>query len=243
MSVTTELPIEAPGPGGAATGKLPWWRRRRVLIAVAAGVVVAVVATWLVAFSSVLGVRTIQVLGTHVLRPAEVVRAADVARGTPLVRIDTAAIAQRVEKLGEVADAHVSTSMPSTLIIDVTERTPVGWVRVAGRAVLVDRTGNRYRDVPHRPQLPRLILPSGAGSATTAAVAHVAAALPADLLPRVRSIQALDPNAITLVIKGDRIVHWGSAARSADKARVLPVLLRRGDSTIDVSDPDQPFTR
>lgn len=242
MTATTELRTDAPDSGDAPSARPPH-RTRRLLIAIAVAVVLAVGATWVVAFSSVLGVRTIQVQGTHVLRPAQVVRAADVARGTPLVRIDTAAVAQRVETLPDVAAARVSTSMPSTLIVDVTERVPVGWVRVAGQAVLVDRTGTRYRAVSRRPDLPRLILPSGAGTATTAAVARVAAVLPGKLLPRLASIQALDPNAITLVVKGDRIVHWGSADRSVDKARVLPVLLHRGASLIDVSNPDQPFTR
>lgn len=242
MTVTTEVPTDADGSGDAPSSRPPH-RTRRLLIALAVAVVIVVGVTWLVAFSSVLGVRTIQVQGTHVLRPAQVVSAADVARGTPLVRIDTAAVAHRVEALPEVVVARVSTSMPSTLIIDVTERVPVGWVRVAGQPVLVDRTGARYRTVSKRPDLPRLILPPGADTATTAAVARVAAALPGELLPRLVSIQALDPNAITLLVKGDRVVHWGSADRSADKARILPVLLRRGASLIDVSNPDQPFTR
>jgi cell division protein FtsQ len=60
----------------------------------------------------------------------------------------------------------------------------------------------------------------------------------------VRSIEALDPNAITLVLTRQRVVSWGSAQRSADKARVLPALLARsGVQHVDVTNPDLPFTR
>jgi hypothetical protein len=38
-------------------------------------------------------------------------------------------------------------------------------------------------------------------------------------------------------------VHWGSAAQSAEKARVLPTLLKQPGTQIDVTDPAQPFTR
>jgi cell division protein FtsQ len=164
------------------------------------------------------------------------------------VRLDTGSIARRVEQIPLVRTADVSTSFPSTVTITVVERRPVGWLRARGHDVLVDSTGTRYRSVAGRPaHLPRLVLPTDPGAATTAAVAAVAAALPARLLPRIASVQALDPRAITLVLHGDRVVHWGSTAESAAKARVLPVLLRQvvahGGMQIDVSDPNQPFVR
>jgi cell division protein FtsQ len=87
-------------------------------------------------------------------------------------------------------------------------------------------------------------VPAGTDARTTGgAVATVASALSASLLKRVRSIEALDPRAITLVLHNDRVVRWGSASRSADKARVLPILLNQHGSQFDVTDPDQPFSR
>jgi cell division protein FtsQ len=75
-------------------------------------------------------------------------------------------------------------------------------------------------------------------------VAVVAAALPVAVRADVRSIEALDRQAITLVLTRGRTVAWGSPARSADKARVLPVLLaRKHVAYVDVTNPDQPFTR
>lgn len=220
-------------------------RRATVFGALAIVALLAVAGTWLVAFSSVFGVRTVVVRGTSVLSAAKVRAAAAIPAGRPLVRLDTAAVARRVQRLAEVSSAQVDTSLPSTVTIHVTERQPVGYLHGGSSDVLVDRTGRRYRTVPHatalRPRLPRLDVPSD--PRTTAAVATVAAALPASLRRQVRSIQAFGPQAIVLVARHGRVVRWGSAARNADKARIAVVLLRRPDTLVDVTDPDQPFTR
>lgn len=226
-------------------------RRRRLLALVAAGVVVLVLfVTWLVVFSPAFGVRSVQVRGLHTLTVAEVEGRADIAHGTPLVRVDTAAITERVESLPEVAGAEVSTSFPSSVVITVVERTPVAYVATDGVFRLLDRTGVAYRAVATRPvDLPRLVVSTGSGALarhTRRAVAHVAAALdalPAAMRPEVRSIQALSPDAITLVLTRQRVVQWGTASRDADKARVLPIMLRKNSaSQFDVSDPDRPFS-
>jgi cell division protein FtsQ len=240
---TTELhPPELDGPDDAPRGN----RRRTVLVVAAVTVVVAAVLVWVVAFSSLLGVRQVHVQGAHLLTAAQVKKAADVANGTPLIRIDAAAVAARVEKLPEVASAQVSTSYPSTLVIRINERQPVGYLRTGDRYVLVDRTGDQYRTADSAPAgLPRFVVPAGTDARTTGgAVATVAAALPAAVREQVRSIEALDPAAITLVLKHGREVAWGSAARSADKARLLPALLGQKHARhVDLSNPDQPFTR
>jgi cell division protein FtsQ len=220
-------------------------RRRAVVIILLATVLIAVAGVWIVGFSSVFGVRTVQVQGTHVLTAAQVRTAAGIDHGTPLIRLDTAAATRRIEKLAVVDSAQVRTSFPSTVVITVVERAPVGYIRRGNGDVLVDRTGDQYRTVSSAPpHLPRFVVSSGTDArATGGAVATVAAALPATLRAKVTSIEALDPSAITLVLTKGRVVNWGSAARSADKARVLPVLLDRGAQHIDVTNPDLPFTR
>jgi cell division protein FtsQ len=216
-----------------------------VLFAVAVLVVVALVGTWLVAFSSVFGVRRIEVHGTHALSADQIRTAADISNGTPLVRVDTSGATLRLEQLAEVESAQVSTSFPSTVVIMVEERTPVGYLQRAGQVQLVDRTGQAYRTVAKAPaRLPRFVVPAGEEQRPiAAAVGTVATALTGPLRRKVRSIQALDVDSIMVVLTHGRLVRWGSAARSADKARVLPALLHRGVHEINVTDPDQPFTR
>jgi cell division protein FtsQ len=199
---------------------------------------------WVVAFSPVLGARTVTVRGEHVVSAQQILAAADIPHGTPLVRLDTAAVTARIERLDGVFSARVTTSYPSTVVISVVERSPVGVLQHGGSYILVDRTGVQYRTVSSAPaRLPVFVLPNDASArAGGQALATVAAALPASLRARIRSMQAADPAAVTLVTTGGKTVRWGSAARSAEKARILPTLLRTRASLVDVSDPVRPFT-
>lgn len=221
---------------------------RKLIIAAIVVVLVAAAATWIVAFSPVFGVKTVQVRGAQHLSAVQVRSAAAIAGGSPLVRLDTDAIRTRVEELPDVASATVTTSFPSTVTITVTERVPIGVVRAGNEYRLVDRTGQQYRAVAKRPaNLPLFALPAGAtAQASGSAVATVAAALSAKLRAKISSIQALNPDEITLVLADGRLVQWGSAGQSAAKARVLPALLHQthddSSAEIDVSDPVQPFT-
>ncbi|HEY8302014.1 MAG TPA: FtsQ-type POTRA domain-containing protein [Jatrophihabitans sp.] len=219
---------------------------RKLILGGSAVVVVAAIAVWLLAFSSVFGVSTVAVRGVHRLSAGQIRAAAEISSGTPLVRLDTESVRARVEALPDVASATVSTSFPSTVTIEVTERVGLGVVRAAtGGFMLVDRTGDQFRHVPQRPKhLPLLVVPDGTDARTTGgAAAIVAADLPAKVRAHVASIQALDPTAITLLMHNGRVVRWGGPERSADKARILPALLRQQGSLIDVTDPDQPYLR
>ncbi|WP_375485202.1 cell division protein FtsQ/DivIB [uncultured Jatrophihabitans sp.] len=235
--------------GGAGDRPAPTSSRRRLRLLLAGGVVVvlALVVTWVVAFSALFGVRTVQVRGAHTLTATQVQQAARIAHGTPLVRLDTAAATRRVEALPDVSSAQVSTSFPSTVIVTVVERVPVGYLSTGGHDVLVDRTGNAYHALAAAPaRLPKLVVPTGSAAASArAAVARVAAALPVRLRPDVRSIDALDPVAITLVLTKGRMAQWGSASSSEQKGRILPVLLAHAkhDTQFNVVDPQRPYSR
>jgi cell division protein FtsQ len=218
---------------------------RRLILTTAAVALLGVVLIWIVAFSSVFGVSTVQVTGTHVLTAADVRNAAGISHGSPLLRLDIGAIEHRVDQLPDVASAKVSTSFPSTVRIAITERVAVGAVKVADGYILVDRTGHEYRTVSSRPSaLPIFVLPSGAAArASGQAVATVASSLGAALRSQMASIQAFDPDAITLLLRDGRVVAWGSASQSATKARVLGALLKRPGQQFDLTNPYQPFSR
>lgn len=242
MSAATSLRPRADESDEGRTGGIP---HRRLILGAIAVVLVGAVASWLVAFSSVFGVRTVTVRGVHTLTAAQVQRTANIAHGTPLVRLDTDTIRNRVEALPDVAAATVMTSFPSTVTVTVTERVAIGVVAVRGGFMLVDRTGDQFRRVTRQSaRLPLFVVPRGTDARTTGgAVATVAVALPSAVRGRIASVQALDPKAITLLLNDGRVVRWGSAARSMDKARVLPALLRQPGTQFDVTDPDQPFSR
>jgi cell division protein FtsQ len=220
-------------------------KNRKLILGAAAVVVVVAILTWLIAFSSVFGVKTVTVHGTHTLTAGQVRTVANISDGTPLVRLDKAGVVRRVEALPDVASASVDTSFPSTVVITISERGAIGYVKKGSTFALVDKTGYQFRTARSAPkQLPLFVVPSDVDSRTTGgAVATVAAALPADLRAKVNSIQALDPDSITLLLTDQRVVRWGTADRSTDKARILPALLKLPGTQFDVTDPDQPFAR
>lgn len=235
--MTTTLTRPGGRPVEPASSRLP----NRKLVAAAAGVaLVAALIIWLVAFSSVLGVKSVIVHGERMLSAGQITAAAAVSRHRPLVRVDTAAIERRVDALPDVASARVTTSFPNAVVIDVVERRAVGYVQAGSGDVLVDKTGTQFRSVSSAPAgLPLFAVPAGPDAKPTgAAVAEVAASLPPALLVKVASIQAFDPTAITLLLTDQRVVRWGSSFRNADKARILPTLLTQPGTRFDITNPD-----
>jgi cell division protein FtsQ len=242
MTTTTASTRSVESDDDESGGGIP---HRKLILGTIAVVLIGAAATWLVAFSSVFGVRSVDVRGVHVVTADQVRSAAKIANGTPLVRLDTDGIRSRVEALPEVASAKVTTSFPSTVIITISERIAIGVVKGSGGYLLVDRTGEQFRKVTSRPaNLPLFVVPQGAAARQTgSAVATVAGALSARLRGRIDSIQAISPQAITLLFTNGRVVRWGGADRSATKARILPTLLHRPGTQIDVTNPSQPFIR
>jgi cell division protein FtsQ len=218
---------------------------RRLILSAGALLVAVALVVWLVGFSSVFGVKTVTVRGATTVTPAQVIAAARIKSGTPLVRLPTGAVQRRVAELPAVATVAVSTHYPSTVVITITERVAVGYLASGGRYTLLDKTGYQFRTTRDKPtKLPLFSIPGGAQArAAGQAVATVAGSLPRSVLAKVASIQAFDPTAITLLLTDHRVVRWGSADRSADKAQILPALLTQPGTQIDVTDPDQPFTR
>jgi cell division protein FtsQ len=215
--------------------------RRRAVIAAGVAVLVAAVVAWLVAFSSVLGVKTVTVRGASTVSADAVRAAAHIASGTPLIRLDSAGVVRRVEQLASVASASVRTAYPNTVVITVVERVTVGYVETGSAFALVDRTGDQFRTVSVRPRgVPLFALPTGPDARPTGqAVASVASALPASLRAKVASIEAFDPTAITLLLTDHRVVRWGSADNNAEKAQLLPTLLTQPGTQFNITDPSQ----
>lgn len=216
-------------------------RRRRVALAIVALALIAGVV-WLLVGSSLLATRQVEVAGTVELTEEEVRAAARVPIGTPLLLVDTARIESRVQQVRRVAGAQVSRSVPGTVSIQVTERTPIA-VTPAGRDVhLVDAAATSYATVPDAPPgLPELRVPRVVPGAPTArAAVQVLTALPPQLRQRVRVVSASSPTGVVLRLHDGREVHWGGTAQSERKAAVLAPLLTRPGDVYDVSSPQLP---
>ena len=231
-----------PTADGSKTGGLAairptrWWYGCAVVLVLA-------LLVWLVAFSSVLGVRSVTVVGAGAVTADQVRAAAGIRPGTPLARLDLGAIESRVGAVPPVRAVTVSRSYPASVTIRITERVAIGYRPVDGGQVqLVDRDNVAFRTVAAAPaRLPRLLTP--ASGAPSAAAAGVAAALPGTILKSLNSISAPSAESVTLTLRDGRIVLWGGVDRSVDKARLLTALLGQPGRYFDLSDPSAVTSR
>jgi cell division protein FtsQ len=197
---------------------------------------------YLVFFTSLLGVRSVEVEGARTVPTDQILAAAQVPDRQPMMLVDTDGVAERVMKLPGVESVDVSRSWPSTIEISLTERTPAGYFSKDGAVHLVDSSGLDYKQVQNKPEkLPELALPNVApDDPVTKSVMAVLAALPQGLKDQLATIRAQTPGGVELTLTNGKIVRWGSAADSDRKMRVLTVLLSRDGKVYDVASPDLP---
>jgi cell division protein FtsQ len=236
----------SPGSPAGRPGHQPW---RAAFFALAAVAIVAGVA-WALLDSRFFVVRSVQVTGTHLVTGSEVRSAAAIPPGLPLIRVNSAAIAQRVERIRQVQSAQVSRDWPDGVTIAVTERTPALAVQSGGGYQLIDRYGVAVEPSLRRPPgLPLFQVAAGAvsvpalrGSPAVYAAAVVVHELPRYLARAVVSVQAPSASEVTLKLARGITVVWGGTDRPAEKARELALLMRTDARTYNVSAPGTAVT-
>jgi cell division protein FtsQ len=219
------------------------WMAWRTVAVVLLGLAAVGFLLWLVFASSVLAVSGVKVRGTAVLDPRTVRRAAAVPLGSPLAGVDLDAISARVRRLPAVRSVDVSRSWPDKVQISVRERDAVAVVERGGRLHGLDEDGVLFRGYLSRPDLPVIRMSTHTGADALAEAAKVAGSLPSGIARRVDYVEVRTVDTISLRLSNGCTVLWGSADDSADKARVLAVLLAHRASLYDVSVPGQPVIR
>lgn len=224
------------------------WARRwlawRTLTVAVVLVAVAVGLVWLFYFSSALAVSGATVAGASGPQAQQVRRAAQVPLGTPLATVPLDAIDARVENLPFVRKADVSRSWPDKVRIAVTQRVPVAVVERAGAYSALDDQGVLFHRYASRPAgLPVVHTTAGVHADALAEAAKVAGVLPRWLARKVAYVDVRTVDQINVHLRNGKDVLWGSADDSADKAKVIAVLLRHKASFYDVSVPGQPVMR
>jgi len=202
----------------------------------AAGLAPLALIAWLVLGSSLFGVHKVVVLGEHRLSAAEVERAVAVPRGTPLARVDTAAVARRVRALDAIASVTVSRGWPNSLRVSVVERTAAVAVADGSRFDLLDESGVRF-DTVTTPPRGVVRLQSAADEESRTAALQVVRSLPLPLRKVVWIVRATSPRHVSLVLRGNRVVVWGSPDQSSAKGAAALALLKLPGRTYDVSSP------
>ena len=245
-------PTAGASPATRAGVRRPRTRWRAAFFALA-GVALVGGVGWALLGNRVLVVRSVTVTGTHLLTPGQVIAAADVPLGTPLLSVDAGAVTRRVEAISNVASATVTEDWPDHLVITVTERFPAVAVRMAGGGYdLVDPAGVVVRYTKARPAALPVLVTSVPGSALrgdpeVTAAAGVLAELQPWLARQVAEVRAVavpaGPQQVTLSLRDGKTVQWGSAGNAAQKNRELSILLPGRVSDVDVSAPGTAVTK
>jgi cell division protein FtsQ len=253
----TITPVADPAPGPDAAEQAVrrtrrrfarrQWRRRwlawRAVLAALVATALLAGAVWVVWFSSLLTVNAVEITGTDTLKPGQVRRTAGVELGQPMVMANLGAIRTRIAALATVERVEVSRKWPDQVVIDITERTPVAVIDLAGTLHALDKHGVVFRDYAKAPPgLPVVATPRGVSIEALREAAAVAVALPAPLAKTVDHLEVRTIDQISLTLSDGRRVVWGSSADSERKAEVLAVLLNQDAKTYDVSVPGRPTT-
>ncbi|WP_027927746.1 cell division protein FtsQ/DivIB [Amycolatopsis benzoatilytica] len=217
-------------------------RRRWVALL---SVVTVLALGYLLFFSPVLSVKTVEVEGAKSVPADQIRAAAQVPSGQPMLRLDVDAIRDRVAEMPAVATVDVSRSWPTTLDITVTERTPIAFFDSGpgGDGVhLVDGGGVVFKTVKTRPAgLPELKLQKvSVADPVTRAVTAVLGVLPEQLLKQVKTTTAQTPASVEFTLTNGKTVRWGNAENTDRKAKVLAALLTQQGTVYDVSAPELP---
>ncbi|OBA71306.1 cell division protein FtsQ [Mycobacterium sp. 1554424.7] len=212
-----------------------------------ASVVLAVVGVGLglvLYFTPAMSARDIVVTGTGTVTREEVLDAARVRPGTPLLQINTNEVAERVAAIRRVASARVQRQYPSALRITIVERVPLVVKDFPDGPHLFDRDGVDFATAPPPPALPYIdVADPGPSDPATKAALQVLIALRPEVAGQVARIAAPSVASITLTLGDGRVVIWGTTDRTEEKAEKLAALLTQPGKTYDVSSPDLPTVK
>ena len=224
--------------------------RRRVVLAVVAAIAVFCTLVAVAVFSPILELQKITIVGASRVDPSAIQDAIDNQLGTPLALVDFDEITQKLAQFPLIRSYTTESVPPHTLIVTIVERQPIGMVDNGSDYAVVDPAGVVIESAPDRvPGIP--VIDAGQPTITNPAFAsaiEVLLALPTELRARVQTISATTKDDVTFVLADDiQSVIWGSADRSAFKARVLAALVATQPPTarleFDVSAPDAPVVR
>ncbi|MEU5167891.1 MULTISPECIES: cell division protein FtsQ/DivIB [Streptomyces] len=226
--------------------------RTRLVLAAAGLVLTAGATLWVLYGSSWLRLEGVTVAGTDVLTRSEVEAAAAAPVGSPLISVDTEAIADRLRrKLPRVDSVDVVRSWPHGVSLEVTERKPVLLVEKGEKFIEVDVKGVRFATVDKAPpRVPLLELTPDqsaslrrfGGDRLLREAVRVAGDLPVKVAGDTETVRVTSYDSAVLELTRGRTVMWGSSEEGPVKARVLTALMKASPGAVhfDVSAPTAP---
>ncbi|WP_448629637.1 cell division protein FtsQ/DivIB [Cellulomonas soli] len=189
---------------------------RRQVAGVVGGAVLLGALGWLLLLSPVLALDVDEVVvdGAGAVVAVDAVMAAVAPYDqTPLPRLDTVGLRDRVLEVPGVREAKVTRVWPHGLKVQLVAREPVAAVPAAAGEpagfALLDMDGVQVGRVDAAPEgLPVVDVPVG-DARTLGAVLQVLEQLPADLLAQVGGVSAQTQDTVTMTLRDGVRVDWG----------------------------------
>lgn len=207
-------------------------------------------AVWILYFSNYTRLELSHVSvsgGQEVISTDQVLAAVKPYQGVPVMKVDTQEIADALAKHRWVKSAWVGRRLPHGLKVQLTLRQPVALVEHQGGVSPTDSEGVMLPDASvDTSDLPHVqVHVSGvtADPVTLGAATGVFADLPAHLQSQVKVIVADTDKTVEITLDSGVKVMWGANQDNDLKDQVLEVLLDKGGTYFDVSDPVHPTVR
>lgn len=205
--------------------RLPLTRARKLLYTASVLAIIAVLYVVLVFFSPLLATQKITVRGTSLLETTQVEQKLGPLRGVPLTRIDEKKVRELIGQDNVLRSVQVESRPPHELVVTLKERTAVAVVKQGDTYHTVDSDGVSLLESATQPDTSvPLVRFSGDDPKTSdefRTISTVLSAMPSELLGQVKEAGATSTSSITITLRDNTTVQWGTAEESELKAKVL----------------------
>lgn len=205
--------------------RAPLTRARKLLYTASALAIIAVLYVVLVFFSPLLATQKITVRGASLLETTQVEQKLEPLRGVPLTRIDEKKVRELIGQDNVIRSVQVESRPPHELVVTLKERTAVAVVKQGDTYHTVDSDGVSLLESATQPDTSvPLVRFSGDDPQTSAefrTISTALSAMPSELLAQVKEAGATSTSSITLTLRDNTTVQWGTAEESELKAKVL----------------------
>lgn len=205
--------------------RAPLTRARKLLYTASALAIIAVLYVVLVFFSPLLATQKITVRGASLLETTQVEQKLEPLRGVPLTRIDEKKVRELIGQDNVIRSVQVESRPPYELVVTLKERTAVAVVKQGDTYHTVDSDGVSLLESATQPDTSvPLVRFSGDDPQTSAefhTISTALSAMPSELLAQVKEASATSTSSITLTLRDNTTVQWGTAEESELKAKVL----------------------
>lgn len=150
--------------------------------------------------------NAVHIQGATAMAQDDILRAAAVEKGAPMLGLDLDAVRDRVQSVGWVQEVKIVRLLPDTLVVAVKQRRPVAVWQHAGKTAMIDDAGRVIveADPSQFPGLP-LVVGAGADQAATSILNALSQRPP--LMHRLEALVRVDQRRWDLRLKDGTLVQ------------------------------------